>query len=69
MPHANLRVRFYPGREAWACVVQRLGGDGMPLGPDVLSANGATRDAALQAAILVAKEEDVQAALRALVDP
>jgi len=51
MGHAHLRVRFYPTQGQWMCVVQRLGADGMPEGEDAVSAVGATKEAARDAAI------------------
>ena len=63
--HAHLRVRFYPGHDGpkWTCVVQRLGGDGMPMGGDLISATGETRDDARAQALAQAREEDVREAL------
>lgn len=66
MSHSHLRVRFYPAHGEWMCVVQRLGGDGMPTGADVVSANGVTKDAALHAALADTVDPDVQAALHDL---
>ena len=65
--HVNLRVWFYPSHDGpkWTCVVQRLGGDGMPLGGDVLSATGETRDEARLHALEVAQDADVRDALAA----
>jgi len=63
--HAHLRVRFYPGHDGpkWTCVVQRLGGDGMPEGGDLISATGDTRDAARDRALEQTSDEDVREAL------
>jgi len=64
--HRNLAIRFYPGRDAagWTCVVQRLGPDGMPEDPDVVSVSGSTKEEALQAAIAATNDPEVQEALR-----
>ncbi|MEO7191266.1 MAG: hypothetical protein ABI051_09435 [Vicinamibacterales bacterium] len=63
--HSHLRVRFYPGHDGpkWTCVVQRLGGDGMPIGGDLISATGDTRDDARTHALEQAPDEDVREAL------
>ena len=63
MSHAHLRVRFYPGHDEWTCVVQRMGADGMPIGDDVVSAIGKTRDEARAKARDQAADEDVREAL------
>ena len=60
---ANLRVRFYPSQGEWNCVVQRMGPDGMPLGEDVVSATGPTKDDARERAFAMTDDPDVQAAL------
>jgi hypothetical protein len=62
--HSHLRVRFYPSQGEWTCVVQRLDADGMPQEPEVISAKGATKDAALDAAIADTADTSVQSALR-----
>ena len=61
--HVNLRVRFYPGPDQWTCVVQRMGGDGMPVEGDVVSATGRTKDEARANAQAQAQDEDVRDAL------
>jgi hypothetical protein len=61
--HRNFAIRFYPSHGSWTCVVQRLGADGMPLEPDVVTAAGATKEQALHAARLAATEPDVQKVL------
>jgi hypothetical protein len=43
--------------------VQRLGGDGMPVGGDLISATGETRDEARAHALELAQDEDVRQAL------
>ena len=65
MGHAHLRVRFYPTQGQWMCVVQRLGADGMPEGEDAVSAVGATKEAARDAAIASTTDQAVIEALRA----
>ena len=64
--HRNLAIRFYPGRDAdgWTCVVQRLGPDGMPEEPDLVSVRGSTKQEALQAAIAASSDPEVIEALR-----
>ena len=61
---ANLRVRFYPGHDEWTCVVQRMGADGMPVGGDVVSATGKTKDEARASALAQAQDVDVKDALQ-----
>ena len=62
--HRQLRVRFYPTAGKWLCVVQQLGGDGMPTGGDVVSATGDTKDSARQAAIDASTDPEVVQLLR-----
>jgi hypothetical protein len=62
--HGVLRVRFYPGHGEWTCVVQRMGADGMPMGPDEVSATGPTREDARTHAIEAATDEEIREALR-----
>jgi hypothetical protein len=61
--HVNLRVRFYPAHGEWTCVVQRMGGDGMPLEGDVVAAIGKTKDEARANAQAQAQDADVRDAL------
>jgi hypothetical protein len=62
--HANLRVRFYPSHGEWTCVVQRMGADGMPVGDDVISATGATKDDARDRAFELTDDSEVREALK-----
>ena len=61
--HGVLRVRFYPGHDHWTCVVQRMGPDGMPTGPDELSATGKTREEAWSHALELTDDEEIREAL------
>ncbi len=62
--HANLRVRYYPKSGQWSCVVQRMGADGMPVGGDVVSADGATKDEAREHALAATTDPEVQEVLK-----
>jgi hypothetical protein len=62
--HGNLVVRFYPAKGEWTCVVQRVDADGMPVGEDLVSATGATKDAARARAATLVDDADVRGALR-----
>ena len=42
--HANLVIRFYPRQGQWICVVQRVDGDGMPIGEALVTATAATKE-------------------------
>jgi hypothetical protein len=44
--HANLVIRFYPRSGQWTCVVQKVDGDGMPIGGDLVHAVGGTKEEA-----------------------
>ena len=57
--HRQLRVRFYPTQDNWLCVVQQLGTDGMPAGADLVSATGATKNEAKDAALQATTDPDV----------
>jgi hypothetical protein len=61
---AILRVRFYPARGEWTCVVQRMGSDGMPAA-DVVSGTGPSKGDAWNRALAAAGDDDVRQALRA----
>jgi len=63
--HANLVIRFYPFQGQWTCVVQRVDGDGMPIGSDLVTATGATKEEARAQACLAASDSTVLAALQA----
>ena len=60
----QLRVRYYPSAGKWLCVVQQLGADGMPVGDDLVSAVGESKEAAHQAALESASEPEVAQFLR-----
>jgi len=62
--HRQLRVRFYPAQGNWLCVVQQLGTDGMPAGADLVSATGATKDEAKDAAVQASTDPEVIKTLR-----
>lgn len=62
--HRQLRVRYYPTQGNWLCVVQQLGPDGMPAGADLVSATGATKDEAKDAAIQTTSDPEVIKKLR-----
>ena len=62
--HRRLRVRFYPTAGSWLCVVQQVGADGMPAGDDVVSATGASKEEAKQAAIEATRDPEVLQILR-----
>ena len=42
--HANLVIRFYPRQGQWTCVVQRVDGDGMPIGDPLVTATATTKE-------------------------
>jgi hypothetical protein len=63
--HGNLVVRFYPAKGEWTCVVQRVDADGMPMGEDLVTATGKTKDDARARAATMTEESDIRAALLA----
>jgi hypothetical protein len=62
--HHDLVVRFYPRKGAWMCVVQRVDADGMPIGGDLVSATGATKDEARGRAAAMADDPEIRDALQ-----
>jgi len=62
--HANLRIRFYPHDGEWTCVVQCVDADGMPLGEDLIAANGATKEDARDHAWTSTLDPKVKQALK-----
>jgi hypothetical protein len=63
--HANLVIRFYPTSGQWKCVVQKVDADGMPIGGDLVTAVGTTKDDARDQAIAATSDPTVQEALQA----
>jgi hypothetical protein len=62
--HGNLVIRFYPQKGEWTCIVQRVDSDGMPIGGDLVSSAGKTKEEARDRAIGMTGDQDVQDALR-----
>ena len=63
--HANLVIRFYPTSGQWKCVVQKVDADGMPIGGDIVSATGPTKEDARSQALAQTDDPAVQKALQA----
>ena len=63
--HADLVIRFYPRQGQWTCIVQRVDADGMPVGGDLVTATGATKEEARAQARASTTESGVIAALDA----
>jgi hypothetical protein len=63
--HADLVIRFYPRQGQWTCIVQRVDADGMPVGGDLVTATGATKEEARAQARASTADSGVIAALDA----
>jgi hypothetical protein len=57
--HRQLRVRFYPTQGNWLCVFSSSELTGMPAGADLVSATGATKNEAKDAALQATTDPDV----------
>jgi hypothetical protein len=62
--HGNLVVRFYPTKGEWMCVVQRVDADGMPMGEDLVTATGKTKEDARTRAATLTEDPDIREALQ-----
>jgi hypothetical protein len=62
--HANLVIRYYPKQGQWQCVVQRVDADGMPVGEDLVSSMGASKEEAREKAAAMTEDPVVRQALQ-----
>jgi hypothetical protein len=61
--HGNLVIRFYPKHGEWTCVVQRVDADGMPVGGDLVSATGPSKEESRLRALASTTDPAVREAL------
>jgi hypothetical protein len=59
----NYTIRFDRGNRAWTCSVFQLGLNGQTSGPALVSGSGPTRDDAKNAAVALASDPAIRAAL------
>jgi hypothetical protein len=62
--HGNLVIKFYPSGGQWQCIVQKVDADGMPIGEDLVTAVGTTKDEARDRAIAATDNDAVRTALQ-----
>jgi hypothetical protein len=62
--HGNLVIRFYPSGGQWQCIVQKVDADGMPIGEDLVTAVGTTKDDARDRAMAATENPAVREALQ-----